>query len=431
MTSRLVFRDCADRSIRRSFARTEVAARFLPQFAEVEPQTAAHRPHVARLHVAVDIVREIRGSVLRRHLEQQFVVLGLRPVEVAGDRVGRDRVLEAAPVRVAVDHDLDEGAVDHRHLFFTVAVGEVHILAADDRGFVFQVGGDGPVEGDVGERRLRAPARRRVHAVHETLDALLHFLIGEVVHLDEGSEICVERRERLRARPLVLHDTEEVDHLVAEGGEVAGGRGRDLARNTAQPFADQLFQRPTGAVPGQHRQVVDVDVGFAVGALDLARVDLGEPVVRRDRARVREDQTADRVGHGRVLFHAPVHRLQVTVDDLFIVQDGVLRIADLLALTPIEDIRLRHVGVTRLHEDVLGAVLDRLDLDQPLFDLRLEIRRDLQGKKVDNAPLIIFILRDERLFDGVPDLGQVKINNTAVSFLYAIHKNPLLCRFLR
>ena len=174
-----------------------------------------------------------------------------------------------------------------------------------------------------------------------------------------------------------------------------------------------------------------MDVRLAVRALDLARVDLGEPVVRRDRARVREDQTADRVGHGRVLFHAPVHRFQVTVDDLFIVQNGVLGIADLLALTPIEDIRLRHVGVARLHEDVFGAVLDRLDLDQPLFDLRLEIRRHFQGKKVDNAPLVVFVLRDERLFDGVPDLRQVKINNTAVSFLYAIHKNSLPRPFVR
>ena len=210
----------------------------------------------------------------------------------------------------------------------------------------------------------------------------------------------------------------------------SGGR-RDLAGDAAQPFADQLLQRPAGAVAGQHREVVDVDIRLAVRALDLARVDLGEPVVRGDRARVREDQTADRVGDGRVLFHAPVHRLQIAVDDLFIVQNGVLGIADLLALTAIEDIRLRHVGVARLHEDVFGAVLDRLDLDQPLFDLRLEIRRDFQGKKVDNAPLVVFILRDERLFDGVPDLRQVKINNTAVSFLYAIHKNSLPRPFVR
>ena len=116
-----------------AFAAAEVAAGFLAQLAQIEPQAAAHGTDVRRLHIAVDVVREIRRAVLRGHFKQQLVVFGLGPVEVLGDGIGRDRVLEAAAVGVALDHDLDERLVDHVHLFFAVFVFEVHFLAADDR----------------------------------------------------------------------------------------------------------------------------------------------------------------------------------------------------------------------------------------------------------------------------------------------------------
>ena len=206
--------DDADRT--RGFAASEETAGFLTQFSEVETQTAAHTSDVAGFHVAVDVVAEIRSAVFCGHLEQQTIVFGFRPVEVGGDGVGGDRILESSAVGVAFYHDFDERLVDHRHFFLAVLVFEIHFLAADERGEFREVARDNPVQSDVGERRLRAPAGRSVHAVDERLQALFDLFVGEVVDLDERSKVGVERGERLRARPFVLHNAEEVDHLVAE-----------------------------------------------------------------------------------------------------------------------------------------------------------------------------------------------------------------------
>ena len=199
----------------RALAAAEEPARLLAQLPQVQPQPAAHAAHVAGLHVGVDVVGEVGRAVLRRHLEQQLVVLRLRPVEVPGDGIGGDRVLEAPAVGVALDHDLDERLVHHVHFPLAIAVGEVHLPAAHDGGQVLQVVRHGPVQRDVAERRLRAPAARRVHAVDEALHALLDFLLRQVVHPHEGRQVGVEAGKRLGPRPLVLHDAQEVHHLVA------------------------------------------------------------------------------------------------------------------------------------------------------------------------------------------------------------------------
>ena len=88
----------------------------------------------------------------------------------------------------------------------------------------------------------------------------------------------------LRTCPLVLHNAEEVDHLVAEGGQVLSGGGGDLSGDAAQPLLDELLQAPAGAVAGEHGEVVEVDLRVAVGVGDLLVVDLREPVVGGDSA---------------------------------------------------------------------------------------------------------------------------------------------------
>ena len=165
----------ADRT--RGFAGAEEAAGFLSEFTQVEAQSAAHRPNVAGLHVRVNVVGEIRCAVLRRHLEQQLIVFCLLPVEIPGDGVSGDRVLEPSSVSVAFDHDLDKRLVHHIHFLLAVAVSEVHFLAANDGVEVLKVLRDRPVQRDVGERCLRAPSAGRVHAVDEGLHALLDFLL--------------------------------------------------------------------------------------------------------------------------------------------------------------------------------------------------------------------------------------------------------------
>ena len=219
--ARHVDRNNADRT--RALAASEEPARLFAQFAQVEAQTATHTAYIRRLHVRVDIVGEVRRAVFSRHFKQQAVVLVIRPIEVAGNGIRGYRILESSAVGVALDHDLDKRLIDHVHFLLAILVLEVHGLAADDCGLFREVGRACPVERNIGEWRLRAPARRRVHTVNKRLDALFNLVVRKVVHLDERSEVRVERRKRLRARPFVLHNAEEVDHLIAQRRQMARG----------------------------------------------------------------------------------------------------------------------------------------------------------------------------------------------------------------
>ena len=407
------------------FTGAEVAAGLLAQLTQVQPQAAAHGADVGRLHVGVDVVGEVGSAVLGGHLEKQFVVLRGGPVKVPGNGVGGDGVLEAAAMGVALDHDVDKGLVDHVHLGLAVAIGEVHLLAAHDGGQILQVGGNGPVQGDVGEGRLGAPAGGGIHAEDEALDALLHFLVAQVVHLDEGGQIGVKGGEGLGAGPLVLHDAQEVDHLVAEGGQVAGGGGIDLARD-AQPLLDQLLQAPAGAVAGEHGQVMQVQIAVAVGIGDLLVVHLAEPVVGGDGAGVGEDQTAHGVGDGGVLLHAPVLNVQILVHRLLIIQIGRLGVAQLLPLLAVKNVGLGNGFIAASGEDGLHAVLHILHGHLAVLDLGQEVGRDLQGQKVDDTVVIIGVGGFKSLLDGGGDLVDVKLNDLAVPLYDLIHIHILL-----
>ena len=238
-------------------AAEETAALF-PQFTQVQPQPAAHGAYIIGFHVAVDVVAEIGRAVFRGHLKQELVVFRFAPVEVPGNGVGGNRILEAPSDGVAFDHDVDEGFVHHVHFLLAVAVGEVQLLPADDGRQVRQVLRADPVQRNIGERCLRAPAGRRVHAVDEALDTLLDFLLAQVVNLDKGGQVGVEAGERLGAGPLILHDPQEVHHLIAQGRQMSGRGGGNLPGNAAQALLNQLLQAPACAVAGQHAQVMQM-----------------------------------------------------------------------------------------------------------------------------------------------------------------------------
>ena len=384
-----------------ALAAAEEAAGLFAQLAQIKPQTAAHRTHVARLHVAVDVVGKIRGAVFCGHFEQELVVLRLRPVEIAGDGVGGDGILEAASVCVALDHDLDEGAVDHIHFLLAVLILKGHFLAADDCGQLRHIVGDRPVEGDVGKRRLRTPAGGSIHAVDKRFDTLFDLLIRQVVRLHKGCKIGIEGGERLRARPFVLHDAEKIDHLIAQRGQVLRGRGGDLAGNSAQPLLNELPQRPARAVAREHRHIVDVHIAVLVCVGDLIIINLGEPVVCGDCAGIGEDQTADGVGDRRILLDAPILYLDVAVHQLLIVKERGLHVAELLPLAAIEDVRLGNIVIARTDQDGLHAVLNVLDGDLAVLDLRLKVSRYLERKKIDHGVVVLLVLCVKRLPNGV------------------------------
>ena len=407
------------------FARAEEAARLLAQLPQVQPQAAAHGAHVGGLHIGVDVVGEVGGAVLGGHLKEELVVLGLAPVEVPGDGVGGDGVLEAPAVGVALDHDLDEGLVDHVHLFFAVPIGEVLLLAPHDGGQVGQVLGHRPVQGDVGEGSLGAPAAGGVHPVDKGLDALLDLLLGQVILLDEGGQVGVEGGEGLGSRPLVLHDAQEVDHLVAQGGQVAGGGGGDLAGDAPQPLLNQLLQGPAGAVAGEHAQIVEVNFGVAVGVGHLLVIDLGEPVVGGDGAGVGQDEASHRVGDGGVLLHPPVVDLEVVVHQLLVVEEGGVDVAHLLPLLAVENVGLGHIGVARLGQHLLHAVLDVLHGDAPVPDLGLKVGGHPQGQHVDDAGVKLLVQGLEGLGDSGADLVNPEFGSGTVPLGHLVHTRSL------
>ena len=286
-----------------------------------------------------------------------------------------------------------------------------------------------PVERDVGERRLRAPARRRVDAEHEGLDALLRLVVGKVVLAHERRQVGIEAAERLGAGPFVLHDAQEVDHLVAQAGQVAGRLRRDLAGHAAQALLDELLERPARAVARQHGQVVQVDVGVAVRRGHLVVVDFRQPVVRRDGAGVRQDEAADGIRDRGVLLHTPVFNLHVLVHQVLVVEQRRIGVAHLLALAAVQDVGLRHVGVPGSGEHFLHAVLDVLDVDDAALDLWLEMRGHVQGQKVDGGRMVLLLQRVERLGNGCGDFGDVDALSQSVSLLNLIHACSFDCAF--
>ena len=136
------------------------------------------------------------------------------PVEILGNVIGRDREGEHAALGVARHHDLDISLVDHVHFDLQLAVGKRHFHAGDHGNLLAQVFRADPVEGQVGERRLRAPARRHVEVVDQLLHILQNIAVGQAVLADKRRHIGVEGAEGLRAGPLILQGAEEIDDLA-------------------------------------------------------------------------------------------------------------------------------------------------------------------------------------------------------------------------
>ena len=91
------------------------------------------------------------------------------------------------------------------------------------------------------QRGLRSPAAGRIDAEDEALDAVLDLVVAELVRAHEGREIGVEAGEGLRPRPLVLHDAEEIHHLVAQCRQMLGRCAGNLAGHAAKPLLNELL----------------------------------------------------------------------------------------------------------------------------------------------------------------------------------------------
>ena len=157
-----------------ALAGAEESACFLAQLPEVQAETAAHAADIAGLHVAVDVVGKVRRSVLGCHLKQKTVVLCIRPVKIIGNGVSGNGVLESASIGIAFNHGFNERLVNQVHLLLAVFILKVHLPAAHDGIHLCHVVRNRPVQGDVGEGSLGAPAAGGVHSVDKGLNALLY-----------------------------------------------------------------------------------------------------------------------------------------------------------------------------------------------------------------------------------------------------------------
>ena len=172
---------------------TEETAALFAELTEIQAEAAAHAADVAWFHITVNIVGKIRCTVLGSHLKEKSVILGIRPVKFLCDGIGRDRILESTSVGISLDHGLDKCLIDHIHLFLTVFVLEVHVLAAYDCRKFCKVVRNSPVQCDIGKWCLSSPAARSIYAIYKRLNAFLYFCIGKVVYLYKRSQVGIKR----------------------------------------------------------------------------------------------------------------------------------------------------------------------------------------------------------------------------------------------
>ena len=166
---------------------------------------------------------------------------------------------------------------------------------------------------------------------------------------------------------------------------------------------------------------MEMDIAVSVGVRYLFIVDLGQPVVGRNCAGVAENKSADRICDGRVLLNAPVGYLDIAVNELLVVENGRFHVSDLLALLSVEDIRLCDIGVARLAEHRLDAVLNILNGDKSVLYLALEVRSDLERKQVDDCRMSLFVERIKSLRYSRGYLRYIKFGDRSVSFDYLVH----------
>ena len=196
----------------------------------------------------------------------------------------------------------------------------------------------------------------------------------------------------------------------------------DLALNAAQTFLNELLERPACAVTGQHGKIVDMHIAGAVCICDLLIIDLGEPVIRGDRTGIAEDQTADGIGHGRILLDAPVTDLDVLINGILVIKHRGFHVAELLALLAVKDVRLCDIAVAALCQHMLNAVLNILNSDHVVLDLVLKVGSHAQCKKINDRRMILSVLRIKCFPDRFCDFRDLEIDHFTVTFGNLIHE---------
>ena len=129
-----------------------------------------------------------------------------------------------------------------------------------------------PVQRNIAERSLCAPATRDINAEDKRLNRLLHLVIREMFHLHIRRQIGVEARECLCACPFILQNAKEIYHLITKRHEVLRRSRRNFPRNTADAIFNDIQQIPSRTIPGQIPEIMNVYRTRAIHRCDL-RID--------------------------------------------------------------------------------------------------------------------------------------------------------------
>ena len=70
---------------------------------------------------------------------------------------------------------------------------------------------------------------------------MLNLVIGQFVRADKWRKIGVKARKRLCTCPFILHNAEEVDHLIAQRCQMLSRCGGYLAGNAAESLFNELL----------------------------------------------------------------------------------------------------------------------------------------------------------------------------------------------
>ena len=125
---------------------------------------------------------------------------------------------------------------------------------------------------------------------------------------------------------------------------------------------------------------MDVDIRRAMRRADFRRIDVGEPVVRRDLARDVQNEPAQRVALIGIGVYAPVLLLEVLVDGGGDIDQRAPVLAQPLVLLAVSDVGTRGLYEPRGDQGLLGAILDRLDRRRAAPQWTGRIRRSLRPR---------------------------------------------------
>jgi len=195
--------------------------------------------------------------------------------------------------------------------------------------------------------------------------------------------------------------------------------GLHLAGHPVESFGQECTQRPSGAVAGEHVQVVDVDASVAMGFPHLGRIDMVEPVVGNHLSGHVQDQPAQGITLVGVGVNAPVGLLQVFVHRRGHIHQGLSIPSQLVVLLAVDNVGSGGLEVVGRNEDLFHHILDIFYMRRGLAEL---VAQDLQHLSGQESRLVSVELSRGLTGppDGGSDLGGLEGNRDAVT----LHHSP-------